>query len=84
MGGQQAKAIINTVKQTNASRFYKGYAKKLAEHHQDKVQHYKSIYGGNGFGVGLSQENDGGNAGNKRMRPYTAKSTAKPRVPPHH
>ena len=34
-----------TVKVTNANRFYKGYAGKLAKHHEEKEEHFKSIYG---------------------------------------
>ena len=70
VGGQQAKAFINTVKQTNASRFYKGYAKKLAQHQEEKVEHYKSIYGE----IKPPKENDKGFKSNQARRPQTAKS----------
>jgi hypothetical protein len=51
-GGQQAKAIINTLKQPNVSRFYKGYVERLAKHREENQDHYKSLYGE------TSKEND--------------------------
>jgi hypothetical protein len=39
------KAMPNTLRTSTASRFYKGFASKLAKHHEEKEEHYKSIYG---------------------------------------
>eukprot|EP00347_Sterkiella_histriomuscorum_P022508 403338226 len=66
MGGQQAKAMPATIKTSNANRFYKGYQKKLAEHKQEKVEHFESIYG-----QPTTEENK---KQVKKARPQTAKS----------
>lgn len=49
MGGQQSNAVMTPLKSSNASRFYKGYAEKLAKKHEEKDQHYKTIYGSDTF-----------------------------------
>ena len=54
MGGKQAKAIVNTLKQPNASRFFKGYAQKMAKNQEENRDYYKSLYG-ESFAM---QEND--------------------------
>lgn len=53
MGGKQAKAIVNTIKQPNASRFFKGYKDKMAQHQENNRDYYKSLYG-----ESFLQEND--------------------------
>ena len=53
MGGKQAKAIVNTIKQPNASRFFKGYKDKMAQNREQNKDYYKSLYG-----ESFLQEND--------------------------
>lgn len=71
---------MNTVKQTNASRFFKGYQKKLAQHKEEVRDHYKQIYEG---GV-IPNENDVGKTNKplRRPRPQTAKSAVRGPPPP--
>lgn len=57
VGGQQSNAVMNPLKSSNASRFYKGYAEKLAKKHEEKDQHYKSIYGSEAFKTSSKKEN---------------------------
>jgi hypothetical protein len=46
VSGQQAKAMPSTLKTPNATKFYKGYQKKLVEHQEENKEHFRSIYGG--------------------------------------
>ena len=55
-GGRQAKAIVNTIRQPNASRFFKGYAQKMVKNQEQNKDYYKSLYGGESFA--MMQEND--------------------------
>lgn len=44
---------MTTLKQPNASRFFKGYKDKMAQHRDDNKDYYKSLYG-----ESFLQEND--------------------------
>jgi hypothetical protein len=44
---------VNTLKQPNASRFFKGYKDKMAQHREENKDYYKSLYG-----ESFLQEND--------------------------
>jgi hypothetical protein len=44
---------VTTLKQPNASRFFKGYKDKMAQHREENKDYYKSLYG-----ESFLQEND--------------------------